>query len=533
MNKDDMVAEAMYIKDGKFEKIGANEEMSDYINEADSIIDLENKAVYPGFIDSHMHLAMLGANLYECNLAGVKSKEELIGKVKRYISENSIPSGAWVTGKGWNEDYFDVKELPSRSDLDKISAKHNICLTRGCYHMCVINSRALDSIGINKDNNKIENGIFDIDENGIPTGICRESAMKYVYAQLPAVTKDTIKKYIEIASKYLLSRGITSAQTDDFMLPGVKWQDVIDAYTEMNDEGKLSIRIYEQCLLPSVEELKVFTNKGYRTGKGNEHFKIGPLKILADGNLGTRTAYLKEPYSDDETKTGIPQYTQEKLDDLIKFAAESGMQIAAHSIGDKSTHMLIESIEKLPQTLKGKDLRCNIIHCQITDDEIIDKFKKLDIIANVQPIFLNYDIHMAEARLGHSRVIRSYNWRTLLEKGIKVALGSDSPVELPDTVYGIYSAVTRKDLNGHPEGGWYPDEKLTVKQAVSGFTEGAAYASFEENIKGSIEKGKLADFIISSEDLFEIDPDEIKDVTVLKTYIDGKLVYDADKKDNK
>lgn len=519
-------AEAMYIKDGKFEKVGTIEEISNYITEKTTVIDLEGRAVYPGFIDSHMHLVMFGANLQECNLVGVQSVEEMINRMKEHINVNNIKPGTWITGKGWNEDYFSIKKLPTRYDLDKISTEHNICLTRGCYHMCVVNSKALNEIGINKENNKIEGGVFDLDDMGIPTGICRESAMRYVYNQLPPITKEDIKRYIEVASQYLVSRGITSVQTDDFMVPGAYYQDIINAYKEMEQEGKLNIRIYEQCLLPTVEDLKDFINKGYKTGMGNENFKIGPLKILADGNFGTRTAYLMEPYSDDETKVGIPQYTQDELDELIGFAIESDMQIAVHAIGDKSIHMVIESLKKLPRELTNKDLRSTVIHCQVTDRQIIEDFKNMSIIANLQPIFINYDLHMAESRLGPERILRSYNWKTLLESGVKLALGSDCPIELPDTVFGIYSAVTRKDLNGYPEKGWYSDEKLSVKDAIQGFTSGAAYASFEEDIKGSIAEGKLADFVVLSENLFEIEPDKIKDVEVLQTYVGGKLVYE-------
>lgn len=529
MNKKSPKVEAMYIKDGIIQEVGTNEEISKFIDRTSSVIDLDNKTVFPGFIDSHLHFAMLGANLYECNLVGVDSIENLINRVKQFIAENDISPGKWVTGKGWNEDYFNVKKLPTRYDLDNISTEHNICLTRGCYHMCVVNSEALKNIEINEDNNKIENGIFDIDENGVPTGICRESAMKHVYDKLPVVTKENIKNYIELASKYVLSKGITSVQTDDFMLPGINWQDVIDAYTEINNEGNLKIRVYEQCLLPTLEKLKNFVEKGYKTGFGDSHFKIGPLKLLVDGNLGTRTAYMSEPYSDDKTQSGIPQYTQSEIDDLVNYATKSGIQVATHVIGDKAAKMVINALDKLPEDLKSEDLRCNLIHCQVTDQIMIDNIKKLNIIANVQPIFLNYDIHMAESRLGHERILWSYNWKTLYNNNVRVALGSDSPVELPDTVYGIYCAVTRKDLNGCPKGGWYPNEKLSVEEAVRGFTMGSAYASFDENVKGSIEKGKLADFIVLSDDLFEIEPSEIKNVKVLKTYIDSKLVYDCEK----
>ncbi|MBE6082310.1 MAG: amidohydrolase [Tissierellaceae bacterium] len=529
MDKDNTKAEAMYIRNGRFLKIGSNDEISCYANDNAKVIDLQHKPIYPGFIDSHMHLAMFGSNLYECNLVGTKSIEELINKVKDYISSKKIPKGDWVIGKGWNEDYFNVKRLPNRYDLDKISKEHNICLTRGCYHMCVVNSNVLDEIGINKENHEINNGIFDIDQNSVPTGICRESAMKLVYSKLPKVSKDRFKEYIKLASNYVLSRGITSLCTDDFMLPGIEWQNVIDSYTEMNRDGELKIRVYEQCLLPTLEYIKEFASKGYKTGIGDDHFKIGQLKILTDGNLGTRTAYLSEPYSDDNSTFGIPQYTQNELDNLILTATESGLQIASHAIGDKSINMVIDALEKLPEEYKKRDLRSNIVHCQVTNDRLLKKFKKLNIVANVQPIFLNYDIHMAESRLGPSRITNSYNWKTLLNEGIKVALGSDSPVELPDTMLGIYSAVTRKDLNGFPNGGWFPEEKLTVDEALHGFTIDAAYSSFSEDIKGSIEIGKLADFVVLSENIYEIEPENIKNVKVLKTFIDGKLVFDIEK----
>ena len=190
--------------------------------------------------------------------------------------------------------------------------------------------------------------------------------------------------------------------------------------------------------------------------------------------------------------------------------------------------MLIDSIYNLPNELRKRDIRFNVVHCQVTDKEMIKKFKELNIIANVQPIFLNYDIHMAESRLGPERIKRSYNLKTIIDNGIKIAMGSDSPIELPDTVNGIYCAVTRKDLNGFPEDGWYPEERISVNTAVHGFTIDSAYASFDENVKGSIEEGKVADFVVLSEDLYEIDPDCIKNVKVLQTFVDGQLVYNME-----
>lgn len=525
MDESNPISNYFVVEENRIVEVGNKLDIQDHNSKDIEMIDLKGKTVLPGFIDAHLHLAMIGSNLYECDLVGVNSIDELVDRVKKYISINEIAHGEWVTGKGWNEDYFIEKRLPNTLDLDRISEDHNICLTRGCYHMCVVNSSALHSMGINKDNHLIQGGIFDVDEENIPTGICRERAMKLVYERLPEVDKDRLKKYIELASNYVLSKGITSVQTDDFMVPGVKWEDVINVYQEMSKEGSLKIRVYEQCFFPNLTAFQSLVEKGYKTSDGDDSFKIGPLKILVDGNLGTRTASMSEPYSDDHTTKGINQFSQDELDVLIRYATENRFQIAAHSIGDNASRMVVESLRKLPDELKKRDLRPNLIHFQVTNKYLIDSCRELNIVANVQPIFMNYDIHMAESRLGPVRTKESYNFKTLINEGLKIALSSDSPIEPSDTLYGIYSAVTRKDLNGLPPEGWFPDERLTVHEAIKGFTLGSAYASYDEDIKGSIEVGKLADFIILSDDLYEIDPNSIKDIKVLEVYVDGELAY--------
>lgn len=518
-------AEAMCTEDGKFLKVGTNFDMEELQIPGVEIIDLNQQSVYPGFIDSHMHLGMLGSNLFECDLVNTGSIEELIERMKAYQKEKQIPKGEWIFGKGWNEDYFDSKRLPSREDLDQISTEHNICLTRGCYHMCVVNSNVLDFLGVDRDNHIIEGGIYDVDENGVPTGICREAALKQVYSAFPPKTKETFKEYIRLSSKYLLSRGLTSVSTDDFMLPGFQKQDVLDAYVELRDANELKLRITEQCLLPDRESLEAFIAKGYRTGKGDDRFKIGQLKLLADGNLGTRTAYMEDAYADDPGNHGFPQYKQEDLNELVQIATAGGFQIAVHAIGDKASGMVITSLEALPEELKQKDLRANLVHCQVLNEGLMDKMQELGVVANVQPIFLHYDVHMAEPRIGAKKLKTSYNWNTMLKRGMHMAFGSDSPIELPDPLFGIYSAVNRRDLNGYPEGGWYPEEKITVDEAISCYTMGSAYATFDDHRKGSIRSGKLADFIVLSENLQEVDPLEIKNLQVLSTYVNGEKVH--------
>jgi len=525
MNSLNPRAEAVAIVKGKFYKVGSNEEVLQLKSSDTKIIDLKGNMVVPGFNDSHMHLAMFGSNLLECDLVGTESVDDIIERMQDFIQKNKIEPGRWVTGKGWNEDYFNIRMLPTRYDLDKISTEHNICLTRACYHTCVVNSKGLETAGVTKDNVQIEGGRFEVDEKGVPIGICREKALKYIYSKLPSYNVEDIKKMIRSASDCAVSKGLTSIQTDDFMLPGVEFEQILEAYKELHDSGELKVRIYEQCLLPTMDKLQHFLEKGCRTGEGDEYFKFGPLKLLADGSLGPRTAYLREPYADQPSTSGIPAYSQDGLNEIVKKAHDAGMQIAVHCIGDKAMYMVFEAFENACVQNPRKDPRHTVVHCQITDEILLDKFREDNVVATIQPIFLNYDLHMAEGRIGKERVKTSYNWKSLFDRGVHVACGSDCPVEPFDVLPGIYAAVTRKDLKGYPENGWLPEQKLSVYQALYGFTLGSAYASFEENIKGSIEEGKLADMAVLSDDIYQIEPDKIKDVEVMMTFVNGKLVY--------
>lgn len=526
LNISESKCEAVAIEKGKIIHIGSDKEILSIKTAKTKLVDLKGRTAVPGFIDSHMHLATFGQNLYECNLIGVKSIEELIDITRAYIESKDIPKENWIIGKGWNQDYFQVKKLPTRYDLDKISTEYPICLTRACYHMSIVNTKALEMAGITADMEQVEGGNFEKDHNGELTGIIQENALKLVYSKFNKHTLQDIKRMIIDASNYAVSKGITSIQTDDFMLPGVSIDDVLQAYIDLKNEGKLLVRIYEQCLLTSLEELKTFLDKGYRTGHGDDYFKIGPVKLLADGNLGTRTAHLCEPYDDDPMNTGIPIYTQEKFNDIIEMAHINNMQLAIHCIGDKTMYMACEAIEKALIKSPKEDHRHTIIHCQIMDLNLFDRFKALNLVASVQPIFINYDLHMAEEKIGKDRIKTSYSWRSMIDKGINTAFGSDCPVEDMDVLNGIYAAVTRKDLDGYPEGGWLPEQKLTVRQALTGFTLSSAFASFDEGIKGSIETGKFADITVLSDDIFEIAPDDIKNVKVVMTFVNGQLVYE-------
>ena len=517
--------QAFVVEDNKFIYVGNNEEALKYKNENSTLTDLKEKFVCAGFNDSHMHVLGYGYSLKMIDLAKkTSSLKEMKNEISKYINSNKLRENEWICARGWNHDYFsDVNRFPTKDDLDEISTDYPICIIRACGHVCVVNSKALQLANINKDTLQIEGGQFDIDENNEPNGIFRENALNLIYNKIPKPDKEDIKNMILMACKNLNSYGITSAQTDDFIVfPGVDYETVISAYKELSNEGKLTVKIYEQAQLTQKKDLEKFLDKGYTTGVGDDYFKIGPLKLLGDGSLGARTAYLNSPYSDDDTTFGICTYTQEQFDEMVELAHKNNMQVAIHAIGDKAIDMVVNSIEKALDKYPRNNHRHGVVHCQLTTKDLLNKFKDLNLHAYVQSIFLDYDINIVEDRIGSDRAKTSYNFNTLF-KETSMSNGSDCPVELPNVLAGIYCAVTRKTLDG--KGPFLPNQALSVYDAILSFTRLGAYASFEEDIKGDIAVGKVADFVILSDNLFDIDDDKIKDVKVLNTFLDGKCVY--------
>ncbi len=512
-DKNNEFFEAMLISGDKIEKLGTNEEIRALKQEHMKCIDLKGKVLIPGFNDSHMHLYGFGQTLQIVDLVNVQSVEEVISRGKKYISDNNIKSNVWIRGRGWNQDYFTDKKFPTREDLDKISINHPIIFTRACGHLAVVNSKALE-------NCKVENvagGEFDLDK-----GIFKEHAISLITDNIPKPSVAEIKNTLTEAMKYANSKGITSVQTDD-LSHGGDYKLMLKAYEELNHENKLTCRVYEQCLL-DLKQLKAFYDLGYKTGVGDKYFKIGPLKILVDGSLGARTAALNKPYHDDNSTNGVMCYTNEELDHIISYADKIGMQIAIHCIGDRAMQIVLDSYKRVLKA-DGNLKRHGIIHCQIMDADLLSQFKNLDIIAYIQPIFLHYDLHIVESRVGKKLAKTSYAFKSMIDEGIHTSLGTDCPVEDCDVMANIYCAVNRVDLKGEPAGGYNPKEKLSVYEALYHYTQGSAYASFEERIKGTITEGKLADFVVIDKDIMNMDPLDIKNITILATYVGGKLVY--------
>ena len=514
--------EAFIVEDDKFISVGTSEEMLALKEEVDEVIDLGGNFVCAGFNDSHMHLVNFGYSLSMANLAKhTDSMESVIGAMKDFIKEKDLKPGTWAKGRGWNHDYFtDERRFPNRYDLDKASTEHPIVITRTCGHTCVVNSKALEMIGLTGEVPYVEGGRVEVFENGVPNGVFRENAMDLVYSKLPVFSVEDVKEMIIEAMHALNTFGVTSSQTDDLpVFNNVPAEVILQAYKELNAEGKMTVRVNQQAQFLNLEGLKKFIADGYNTGWGDEWFRIGPLKMLGDGSLGARSAYMSEPYADDPTTRGIPIFTRQQFVDMVGYAHNHGMQVAIHAIGDGILDDILYAYEKAIKENPRDDHRHGIVHCQIMRPEQLKKFEELNLHAYIQSIFLDYDIHIVEERVGKERAKSSYNFKTMYDT-VHTSNGSDCPVELPNVLGGIQCAVTRMTLDGQA-GPYLEDQALDVKEALDSFTIEGAHASFEENIKGKIQEGMLADFVILNENPMEVPVNTIKDIKILGTYVGG------------
>jgi predicted amidohydrolase YtcJ len=515
-------AEAFYIKDNKFYAVGSNSYIKSLVKHSEKVIDLKGNTVVPGFNDAHMHFLNYAITKNSVNLHNIESIEEIIYRTKKYINENNIEEGEWIVSRGWNDNLFKEKRLPTRYDLDKISSNHPIFFSRVCGHIGIANSKALEIIQVKTGTPNPTGGIID-NIDGEPTGILRENALNLIFDILPHLKKETIKKLLKTAFKDALKVGLTTIQTEDFSHSRAI-KPLIHAYKELEQENNLPLRFILQCNLPDKKSLTEAVSLGLKTGVGTDKFKIGPIKLFQDGSLGGRTAAMIKPYYDADTK-GVFIYSQEELNQFAIEAYKAGFQIAVHAIGDAAVQAVLNAYANIYNQSENKDLRNSIVHCQFTNNELLQRFKKIGVIANVQPTFVMSDYPIVEKAVGKTRAEKSYVWKDMINKGINTAFSSDAPIESFNPFEGIYAAVTRKDLNGNPSEGWYSKQCISVEQALKCFTVEPAYINFEENIKGTISEGKLADFIVLSDNIMEIEKEKIKDIRVLETYVGGEKKY--------
>ncbi len=523
----DKPAEAFAVRDGRFVFVGTESDADSLA--ADQTVDLGGAFVCAGFNDSHMHMLNFGQALASAPLhLHTESLADMLDCLRGFAADHPVAEGQWLVGRGWNQDYFtDVHRMPDRHDLDAVSTDYPIAVIRCCIHCVAVNSKALELCGITADTKAPEGGAIGM-ENGEPNGLLFDAATSLVLQRIPVPGKAEIKEMLRLAGRNANAYGVTSVQTDDYCTyRNVPWQLINDAYRELEEEGELSVRVTEQANFTDLPSLQSFIDAGNITGTGDEMFRIGPLKMLGDGSLGARTAFLSRPYADDPSTCGFALFTQEQFDEMIACANAHGMQVAVHSIGDASMDMILDAVEKALAKHPREDHRHGIVHCQISRKEQLERIARLNMHVYAQTIFLDYDIHIVEDRVGQELADTSYSWKTLMDLGVSVSNGTDCPVELPNALAGIQCAVTRTTLKDCL-GPYLPQEAFTVKEALDSYTVRGAEASFEEGFKGLIAPGYLADFAVLGQDPFKVDPSAIKDIPVLATYLGGRRVWQAD-----
>ena len=480
------------------------------------VVDLEGRTVLPGFIDSHLHLMNLGVGLRNLQLGEVRSIRDL-KTLLRERAEKAAPD-EWILGRGWDQDYLTEKRYPTKKDLDEVAGGRPVYLTRSCGHLAVLSSKALQIAGITRDTKDPPGGVIDRDNYGDPTGVLRESAQGLGREKIPGPDPQVLEECTKDAMKYLLARGITTIHPNDGQ---AGFAGTMEMYRKAH-AGGIPLRVYWDMPFGLLEEL---AETPLRTGDGDDYLRIGAAKMFADGSLGGRTAALEEPYSDESGNLGILVTTEDDLKKDVYAAHSLGMQVAVHAIGDRATRVSLTAIGEAQSRLPRKSLRHRLVHAQILSPALITEMRRVRVVADVQPKFLTTDMRWAQERVGTQRMRSSYAWRTMLKAGIPLAGGSDCPVEPADPLWGIYAAVTRKDMEGNPKGAFYPNERITLEDAIRMFTEGGAYSAFQEDQKGTLETGKLADFVVLSGDIFKVAPDDVKDLEVLMTVVGGDIAY--------
>ena len=514
-------AEALAVVGDRILAVGTRDEIMKLKGPETKIVDLEGHFVMPGFNDAHMHLASAGLEKMNVNMIGVKTLDEFRERL-RAKCEAAEP-GEWVVGEGWDETLWPVKILPTRWDLDEVSGKHPVYLVRVDGHLGVANTLALQLASVTVASRDPDGGKIDRDESGTPTGIVREKAERAVLAAIPKPTHEKRRQAIELALADLASHGITSAQ--DYS----QWED-FQIYEDLEHEGKLTARISEWLTFDdSIEELN---RKRDSHPASDNMLHTGMLKGFMDGSVGSRTAALLEPYSDDPNNSGLPQYEVAKLNAMTKERVLAGYQIGFHAIGDKGVQMALDAFAEAEKAAKeakvkavdgGSDYRLRIEHAQITTPQQILRFKELKAIASMQPSHLLTDMNWSESRLGPKRAEHSYTWAEFLRRGVTLAFGTDYPVEPVTPFRGIYAALTRTSEDGKKS--YYPAEKLNIEQTIAAYTTGAAFAEFAEKQKGKLETGMLADFVVLDQDITAAAPLKILETKVVRTVVGGKTVY--------
>jgi hypothetical protein len=514
-------AEAMAIRDGKIRCVGK----IDYIllecggnDPSAETIQLKGKFVMPGFNDAHVHLGAAGADMLSLRLNGVASIEELQKRVADAVAQHK--EGEWITGSGWDHTLWADKKFPNKQELDAVAPKNPVFLVHVSGHVAVANSLALLHGEITRDSPNPPGGMIERDADGAATGMLEEdSAMSLVSVRIPDLKIDQRRRGIQMVLADAAKNGVTSTQ--DFS----DWADYL-VYVQLKEEGKLTLRITEW--LPFLLPLDQLQNMRAQGGTSDPWLKTGALKAFTDGALGSRTAAMLAPYSDDPSTSGILTNDPDKLRAMAIERDKAGFQLNFHAIGDRANRVALDVFAAVAKTNGPRDRRDRVEHAQILATEDLPRFAQLKVIASMQPSHETTDMRWAGLRIGPDRSKGAYAWASLLKSGARLAFGTDYPVEPLNPMRGLYACVTRELPDGGPPGGWQPQEKISLDDCIRAYTSGSAYAQFEEGKKGELKAGEYADFIVLSDDLTKIPPQQYTKTTVLLTVVGGRTVYVQD-----
>lgn len=513
-NTEQPTAEAMAIANGKIIAIGTEETVLAFKNETTEILDMEGRFISPGFIDSHVHLMTGGRSLLSVDLRDAKSPEEFGQRVANFVK--TIEKEEWVLEGNWDHTLWGG-ELPNKTWVDEGTPNNPVLLFRLDWHMALANTAALEFAGIDKNTPDVEGGTIERDADGNPTGILKDNAMNLVLDKIPPMSEKQKTASFQAAMDYFLSNGVTTVHDVDGMNKDFEsWTTA----TEFRKNDNLKVRIYAATPL---NEWQTLAKANYQN---DDWLKAGGLKGFVDGSLGSHTATFKEDYTDKANDKGFFINTHDELYDWISEADKADLHVMVHAIGDSAISTLLDIYEKVGEENGKKDRRFRVEHAQHLDPNDIKRFAELGVIASMQPYHAIDDGRWAEDYIGAERIKTTYAFKSLLEANTTLAFGSDWAVAPASPLQGIYAAVTRRTLDDKNPNGWVAKQKITVEQALSAYTKNAAFASFDEKIKGTLEVGKLADFIVLGKDLRKIEPTEIRNVKVLETYVGGEKMYD-------
>jgi predicted amidohydrolase YtcJ len=512
-------AQALAVRNGKIECVGAISQVMTECGAGEAhpeTIELHGQFVMPGFNDAHVHLGSAGEGMLSVRLYGAASIEEMKRRVAASVATHK--PGEWITGAGWDHTLWPEKQFPNRWELDDVAPKNPVLLTHISGHVAIANSMALKLAEIDKNSPNPSGGEFEHNSAGELTGILKEGpAMELARSRIPDPTAEQRLRGITLVLADLAKNGVTSAQDNS------AWDD-FHAYKQLKEDGKLTVRITEW--LHFTEPLNDLQNKRAEGGTTDPWLKTGALKMVTDGALGSRTAAMLEPYSDDSKTNGILIMDPDKLKSLAIERDKAGFQLNFHAIGDRANRVTLDVFEALAKANGRRDRRDRIEHAQVVAPDDLPRFAQLNVIASMQPSHQTTDMRWAESRIGPDRIKGAYAWATLEKSGARVAFGTDYPVEVVSPFRGLYACVTRALPDGTPAGGWQPQEKISLQDCISAYTSGSAYAEFEEGKKGELKAGEYADFLILSNDLTKVQPSEYVKTEVLRTVVGGRTVYE-------